>query len=399
MSIVASLRSGDWLISRRLRHYPVLFLLCWLVVATAWVANGEGVFDPAGKPLGTDFVNVWAASIMALRGEAAGVYDFVRHGAVEQAVMGPRLGASYYGWHYPPMFLLVVLPVALLSYGSALLVYLAVTLQVYWPVVRAIIPGRTALLAAFAFPGAWINIGHGQNGFLTTGLLGGGLVLLDRRPALAGVLLGLLSYKPQFGLLIPLALMVTGRWVTIAAAAVTVGAVSLVSLVVFGEETWRAFLASTEVSRTIILERGATGWYRIQSVFSAARLLGASVPLAYGVQAAAGVAAAVAVVRVWRQAPSPGVAAAILVAATPLTTPYILDYDLVMLILPLAWMAREIVEHGALPWEKTVLAAVWLLPLVARTVALYPGLPLTPLGLVALVVVIMRRAAVRPAAP
>ena len=53
----------------------------------------------------------------------------------------------------------------------------------------------------------FVNVGHGQNGFLTAALLGGALHWLDRRPWLAGVLIGCLAYKPQFGVLIPVALL------------------------------------------------------------------------------------------------------------------------------------------------------------------------------------------------
>src|SRR5438105_147271 len=80
------------------------------------------------------------------------------------------------------------------------------------------------------------NVGHGQNGFLTATLLGGGLIFLERRPILAGVLLGLLAYKPQFGLLIPLVLLATGRWTAIAAATVTVLSACSATLIVFGPE-------------------------------------------------------------------------------------------------------------------------------------------------------------------
>ena len=68
------------------------------------------------------------------------------------------------------------------------------------------------LLLALAFPAVFVNIGHGHNGFLTAALIGAGLLMLDRRPILAGILFGLMAYKPQFGVLIPLVLAATGRW-------------------------------------------------------------------------------------------------------------------------------------------------------------------------------------------
>ena len=131
-----------------------------------------------------------------------------------------------------------------------------------------------------------INIGHGQNGFLTAALIGGALVMLDRRPLLAGVLFGLLAYKPQFGLMVPLVLAVSGRWRCFAAAAATVALLALATTAAFGPQIWHAFLDSTRFTRLIALEQGNTGWYKIQSVFSWARMWGAPIPLAYMLQGA-----------------------------------------------------------------------------------------------------------------
>ena len=98
------------------------------------------------------------------------------------------------------------------------------------------------------------------------------------------MLIGLLVYKPQFGLLIPLVLIVSGRWRTFTAAALTVVLLALAVTLAFGPEVWSAFLASTKFTRTVVLEQGGTGWHKIQSVFSVVRMWGGSVPLAYALQ-------------------------------------------------------------------------------------------------------------------
>ena len=104
------------------------------------------------------------------------------------------------------------------------------------------------LLLALAFPAVLINVGHGQNGFLTAALLGGALVVLDRRPIVAGILFGLLVYKPQYGLMLPLVLAVSGRWKCFAAAAATVVLLTIVTTLTFGASVWHAFL-SRPISR------------------------------------------------------------------------------------------------------------------------------------------------------
>ena len=105
------------------------------------------------------------------------------------------------------------------------------------------------LLLALAFPAVFVNLGHGHNGFLTAALLGFALVNLDRRPVVAGILFGLLAYKPQFGLMIPLVLLATGRWRTMLAAAATVAALALAVTLAFGLDTWRAFFDSAGFTR------------------------------------------------------------------------------------------------------------------------------------------------------
>src|SRR5215471_18470703 len=265
------IKSGAWLTRERLRGYAVILLAISLLASVIWIALADGLIDRNGKPIGTDFSNVWAAGRLVLDGEPAAPYDPARqHAAEKKAFSGHEV--PFFGWHYPPFFLIVAAALALLPYGWALLAWIALTLPVYLVVMRAIVPRPETLLIALAFPAVYVNIGHGQNGFLTAALLGGGLLLLDRRPATAGALLGLLAYKPQFGLLIPLVLVATGRWRTTAAAMIVVAAAAAATLVLFGPQVWHAFAASTEFTRVVVLEMGNTGWQKIQSLFSAVRM-------------------------------------------------------------------------------------------------------------------------------
>ncbi len=389
--LLTSLRNGSWLTPERLRVYPAIFLVVWLAVAGFWVATAEGVIDRTGKVLGTDFLNVWAASAMTLEGRPAESWDWPRHAEVERRVVGAD-HPDYYGWHYPPLFLLVAAPLALLPYLWALALYLAATFPAYWSAVRRILPERPAILPILAFPGLWINLMHGQNGFLTVGLMGGGLLLLDRRPLLAGMLLGLLAYKPQFGLLLPLALIAGGHWRVLAGAGLSLLATVSLSLWLFGVASWRAFFGSLALTRTTIIEQGATGWHKIQSVFSAVRMLGGGIGLAYAIQGGVLLVVVIVVVAAWRKREAPlALKAAVLVAATPLTTPYVLDYDLVLLALPVAWLVAEGRRAGFRPWEKTLLVLLWLLPVLARQMGELAAVPMTPLLLALLLTLLWRR--------
>jgi hypothetical protein len=241
---------------------------------------------------------------------------------------------------------------------------------------RAILPRGETLLIAAAFPAVFINIGHGQNGFLTAALLGGALHLLDRRPWLAGLLIGLLAYKPQFGALIPIALLAGQRWNTIGAAALTVAAMVALSFATLGGDVWHAFLESTKFTQTIVLEQGNPGWEKIQSIFSAARNFGANVPSAYAIQGALALLLAASIAWLWHSDAAFELKAAALALASLLATPYAFDYDLVVLAVAIAFFARHGLQHGFRNYEISLLAAAWLVPLLSRGVADATGIPL-----------------------
>jgi Glycosyltransferase family 87 len=396
----AMLRSGDWLTRVRVRFVAAALLIASAAGFLFLVVTAHGGVDMAGRPLGTDFSNVYAAGTYVLGGDANAAFDPPQQFAREQAIFGAA--TQFYGWHYPPYFLFVAAPLALLPYGLALAVWQTATLGLYLVMMWGIVtfPSLRAagrgddwmwLLLALAFPAVFINIGHGQNGFLTAALLGGALVLLDRRPLVAGILLGLLVYKPQYGLLLPVVLGVSGRWKCFGATAATVVLLTLVTTLTFGASVWSAFFDSTHFTRTVVLEQGNTGWYKIQSVFAWARMWGAPIPLAYALQGLMTVALAAALASLWRSAAPYPLKAAALCLATILATPYSFDYDMMVLAPAIAFVAVDGIVRGFGPWEKTLLAALWLMPLVARSVALMSLVPLGVPVMLAVFVLILRR--------
>jgi len=396
-----SLRSGDWLTRERIRLVATALVIASAAGFLFLVVTAHGVIDRQGRPLGTDFSNVYAAGTYVLAGNPQAPFDPPQQFAREQALFGQS--TQFYGWHYPPFFLFVAAALAFMPYGLALAAWQAVTLGLYVLTIGAILkafsPERREaisrdplwLVVALAFPAVLINIGHGQNGFLTAALLGGALVVLDRRPIVAGLLLGLLVYKPQYGLLIPLVLAVSGRWKCFASAAITVALLTLATTITFGAGVWHAFLASTEFTRTVVLEQGNTGWYKIQSVFSWARMWGAPIPLAYALQGAVILGIGAALAWLWRGAAPYPLKAAALCLATILATPYSFDYDMMVLAPAIAFIAVDGFTRNFGPWEKTLLAALWLMPLVARSVAQISLIPLGVPAMLAIFILTLQR--------
>jgi alpha-1,2-mannosyltransferase len=386
-------KTGSWVTPQRMRGYSVILLVVAVLASAIWIALADGLVDRNDKPIGTDFSNVWAAGKLVLDGRPEAPYDPALQHAAEREAFGGR-PVPFFGWHYPPLFLIVAAALALLPYGWALLAWTAFGLSAYLLTLRAILPRPETVLLALAFPATFVNLGHGQNGFLTASLLGGALLLLDRRPLVAGVLIGLLAYKPQFGMMIPLVLLATARWQVIAAAAATVFAACAVTFALFGAKVWTAFAESTEFTRVVVLEAGDTGWEKIQSIFSAVRMWGGSIELAYAAQAALAVALAVSLVWLWRSRAAGDLKAAALAAGCLLATPYVLDYDLVVLAVAIAFFVRHALNQhrGFRDYEISVLAFVWIAPLIARSVAGATGLPLGFLAMAAIYVLTLRRA-------
>jgi alpha-1,2-mannosyltransferase len=388
-SFIDNFRSGAWLTAERVRSYAgIVFALGFFAIA-ALLATSNGLIDYQRRPLGTDFSNVYAAGKYVLEGKPAAPFSPQLQYEKEQSIFGAD--TPFYSWLYPPVFLALAAALALLPYFAALVVWQLATLSLYLWNVLAIVRDPRAFLPALAFPAVFINLTHGQNGFLTAALLGGGMLLVDRTPTLAGVLLGLLVYKPQFALLVPIALAVSGRWRVFWTAAATAIAVCAATYLVYGAAVWDAFREGFGFTRAV-LEEGATGFYKIQSIFAAVRLWGGPVLLAYAAQATVVLAVIFFLVRIWRNESALPFKAAALIAGAILATPYSLDYDLVVMGPALAFLAAYGLKRGFLPYEKTALAFCWLAPLITRSAAQYLGLPLGLIALLILFALAYRRA-------
>jgi hypothetical protein len=400
------LRSGRWLTADRTRAYSLILLGLYAIAIIGWIALSGGMVDRNGKPIGTDFSSFYAAGSLVLDGRAGDVYDMAAHFAREQQIFGAA--TPYYGWLYPPPFLLVAAPLALMPYSLALIAWQGATFAFYLAVIAAILRkqrldggaiARLWLPVAAAFPAIFINLGHGQNGFLTAGLLGAALVALPRRPVLAGILFGLLAYKPQFGLLVPFALLAAGQWRTMIAAGLTVIALAGATALAFGPDLWWSFAASTETSRKLLLEQGDVGFEKLQSVFAAIRMWGGGLSLAYAVQGAASLTAICGVAWMWRTSGDRDLKAALLLVATLLGSPHVLDYDLTILGPAMAFIVASSCAGGFRDYDISLMAAAWIAPLLARGVAAVTGIPIGLVAIVMLYVLVMRRATKSRTAP
>jgi len=355
------------------------------LAASYWY--GTWILSPDGKGVPSDFVNVWAAGDLVLQGKPWLAYDWHAHKAIEDQAVGYSF-AGYFGWHYPPMFLAVAAALALLPYAPAYFAWLVLTFPAYMGVVRAIIADRSGYLLAAAFPALLANAVVGQNGFLTAALFGGALVILVERPVLAGVLIGLLTYKPHLGLLIPLALIAGGHWRAFASASVTALIIAALSLAAFGAQTWLAFFDSISQTSEAFLSNGWADFGKLQTIFGLARMLGAPEHAAWILQGALAIDAVFAVVMIWRSKAALELKAAALVTGAMLATPYLYTYDLVVMAIPLAFLFRLGQRTRFLPYEASGMG------IACALIASFPfvGVPVGFFALLIVATLILRRA-------
>ncbi len=296
--------------------------------------------DAHGHIVANDFIDVWTAGHMAWSGHAAQVYDWQAHRAAEIAVAGQAFD-GYFGWHYPPPFLFVAMALASVPYVVAFFAILIATLPLYLLVTDRIAQTKQAWLFALAFPATLMDLWVGQNGFLTAALIGGTLLLLEEQPLLSGICLGLLTYKPQFGILFPFVLLASGHWRTCLAAALTAGCMIGLSWLAFGSETWIAFFHSVPRTSEMILGSGRAGWNKLQTIYGFLRWAGASDGAAWSAQIATALLLLAGLIAMWRSRLPFALRAAALCVCTLLATPYAYIYDFPLLALAIAFLYRD----------------------------------------------------------
>jgi hypothetical protein len=386
-----ALRRADWLTEDRARAYQLMLGTGVLLLGAALMGEllWPALRDPHWRPVASDFDAFWSGALLAAQGHAALAYDETAIRAAEIVGAQPT-GADFFPYLYPPVFLLLCLPLGLLPYLAAMAAFLAGGFAATAACLRRILPTVWPALSILAFPAAMMNAVIGQNGFVSATAFGAAMLWLETRPALAGACLGVFAFKPHLALCVPVALLAARRWAAALACAATACLLPLASWAALGSAAWRGFLGGGALLRAVL--HSPQIWPKLVSTYGAVQVLHGGIATAAAVQAGASLLAIACVAAVCRRRPGAGPEVATLVSAAMLCTPYVMDYDLVCLGVPMAWLAAQGVRHGWRDWEKIVLAALYVYPLVARTLNLRAGLPLTPALLLALLALVCRRA-------
>jgi hypothetical protein len=347
---------------RRLARPDVLF---WELSAISWLLflpyllTAHGHLDYARHAIGRDFVNYWTAGHLVFTPHRLDIFtpDLFLHW--EHRLFDPLL--PFHFWSYPPPALFLVAPLAFFPYIPGLIVWSLAGIATLVPATRLFFScgaDRWLLLAA---PAVAVNIALGQNGAFTAALLLAGLALWDTKPRLSGMLLGLLIFKPQLAILLPIAVIAERRWDTmIAAGAVTV-ALLLLSTLAFGFEAWRGFLGPTLTTQGLMLSRGHGPFqWMMPSAFMAGRVAGLSSNWALLVQAPFTLLGTWLAWRAYRSRADALTKGAVLALATFLASPQMFNYDLI----PAAAAGILLVRRDRTVWGLVLGVLVWALPVL-----------------------------------
>jgi hypothetical protein len=359
---------GEWLTPRRLVLYSAMMLVFYALFIAVWttvVRHGGAV----GRP-GADFSVFWSASYVMLHGTPAQAYDFSSFSRLTAELFTHFRRDSFAPWLYPPTYLLLVTPLALLPFALGYPLFVAFGVVVLGLAASRVsglgtmaAAGRAATLALAAAPCVFVTATLGQNAFLTASCAALAVHWAARRPMWAGLCIGLLSVKPQMALLLPFVLIAARAWRTIAWAALATGTFVVLSVLVCGVESLRLFVASTGLARSIVLEHGVVFWLVSPTPFATFRLAGVPLAAAYAAHACIAVIAIAAACVAWAWSRDTRVRAAVLTVATLAANPYVWHYELAWLAVAIACMLAIGWRDGWLRGEQTAIALLWALPI------------------------------------
>jgi alpha-1,2-mannosyltransferase len=345
-------------------------VICGTFGICSWAFWALYVWDFHGG-LGQDWMVFYTAARAYLDGNLPLIFDGARFTAALNQGFADWLSfpLNLHPWVYPPTFLLLFLPFGLLPALASFVIFLLVgfiaVLAAVWLCAG---PGNSRWMHIFSLllcPAVPFNVVTGQNAFLTSALLVGAFGLLNRRPTLGGLLLGILTFKPQLWIIVPVALLAGREWRALASAVTAAVLLALASLAMFGAEAWRESLELMTGPSDLYRAWLQAGRLNGQSVFACATLLGAPSSVANLAQGAAVGIAAGCVYWIFRQRTSRELQLSALLAATILAGPHVSASDGVLLAFAasLFLSAMGASDLRSCSMRATAAGAVWVSPL------------------------------------
>ncbi|CAM3818965.1 glycosyltransferase family 87 protein [Polynucleobacter arcticus] len=383
--------NGDqhWLNRDRLYGYSIILLTAYIISGAIWIFLSNNYISYSGKPILSDFVMFWAAAKLATFGQANDAYNL--------QILNEMIGSALPSWNsgyvfsYPPTLLLLMMPLGLMSVTKAYWAFMLTTLGVYLLTLYRVSERKLIdCLCLLAFPGIWINMIQGQNGFITASIAAWAVMSIKKRPVIAGILIGLLTIKPQFGLLFPIALIAAGAWTSFLAAVLTVVLLASLELAIFGPSIFNSFYASMSHLGALVNSPDFP-LVKMPTIYAFSKLMGFSSTISYIVQFLLSAVVMFSTWKVWRSCKSWELKGAALMTGAFLAAPYAFDYDLVWLAFPIIWVVRIGLSYGWSKGDREILLATFFLPILSLSSGKLLGIQIGIFVLISFYYVIIRQ--------
>lgn len=381
---------NDWF--GEVRH-PVFRI--GLIATLAWLiffgVNAETLFwpGPLEETMRQDYPAFFVGAQAGISGSAEGLYD----PESMQSALGTQTGLL---WLYPPTMLILLAPLGLLPFWALKLIIVPLMLLIIFGLCRWAAGSRLIGILGIVSPASFAILHTGQIAALFALLFAGGLVNSRDRPVLSGLCLGLLTIKPQYGLLVIPFLIAMKAWKAMGWAAVVAFAIAGLSVLIYGLSAWIDFFASIRegAHAEFVASSGHPGRYTAADALMALGLESFPSVLVYGGLLTL---AGLAMFRLAGQV-STRTLAAFTMLATAATSPYLLMYDFLFVHISVLVIAASVPRISA--WHAVPLVALWFVPLGPYIAAFFQGTgayvpavawPLTALGTFAAWLALIRR--------
>ena len=339
----------------------------FLVVEAVYLATAEFPFDGLKSLVGRDYVNTWMGARAALHGHPGLFFDLHRYNDILRQTFAAAV--PEHNWSYPPHILLLIWPFGFFPYLTSYAIWAAIGFCLYLLIGSRGQFDMRRLLFLAASPVAFVNIINGQNGFFTAAMLVPAIWYWDRRPALSGVLFGVLTVKPQLILLIPIVLVLTKRWRCLAFACGTAVAMAGLTAIMFGPSIWTGYFEQAmAVQNAVMLHGTGVMLTAMPTPFMTARMLGLPLQIDWILQGIVSALSLAAVIWTFWRRRDPMLSAALLLTASLVFTPYAFNYDMAALTILLAQL-RERTDNTRT--DTKFILAIWVLPVVMMVVGLF----------------------------
>ncbi|MCB9993081.1 MAG: DUF2029 domain-containing protein [Hyphomicrobiaceae bacterium] len=371
----------------RLRYFETLllaltlgYLVLFVPFALGTIAGGHGFQLANGNPVGGDFINLHTAGRLVIEGRSTEIYRPEAFAAAEREIIDEDVGLRL--WAYPPQTLLIAPLFGALPYFWSLGLWSVSGLLVLGWGARAVGLGWAPIVALLLSPASLQNLYFGQTGNVATGLLLAALAtLLPSAPALPpGLAAGALTFKPQFGLLVPFVWAIGGKWRAFAIAlAATIGFAGLAALA-FGTGVWIDYATQTmPLLGRLELDGSGAFVFMIPSLFMTLRIAGlpgAAAIMWHGVFAVVVFGAALIGAFVRKDGRQ---RVAITLLGTALITPYLHVYDMSLPLAGAMVLASGGSGNGRARFvDAAFVVILWVLPHFLYDLN-HSGLALSPL--------------------